>query len=214
MWQWLNKIPVGKIGSLSLAFLALVTIICTFYTPSDEYAKIFFFMSLTLLFIILMIALYSGWIPCKERLSDLIKTDKKKDEQVVDKSKDKTLPKKTVQTKLDIRMRHGKFPHLCPRCTGFWIGIVIFAIIIGLIRLYVDPTYFSSIPKEFGYLFIVIGIALIIPTIIHGYPRRKGTKKGKKSISANLYLFFTGFISASGAFFIFLFFIILFPPTL
>jgi len=89
---------------------------------------------------------------------------------------------------------------LCPRCTGFWIGIIFSTVLVVLFRIYGLP----SLSPFVGWALFIIGFCLWLPTAIHGIIRRYYDKDFTSKVVANMFLYLTGFLTALGGLFIFL----------
>lgn len=86
---------------------------------------------------------------------------------------------------------------LCPRCTGFYIGVIFFTIIIAIFHFYGIPT----ISITTAYILIVIGFFSFLPTALHGISRRYYNKDLSQKIST-IFLYVSGFLTAFGGFLI------------
>jgi len=101
-----------------------------------------------------------------------------------------------VPDKFPIMVKHL----LCPRCTGFWLGIIFSTVLVVLFRMYGLP----SLSPFVGWILFIIGFCLWFPTAIHGIFRRYYDKDFTSKAVANVFLYLTGFLTALGGFFIFL----------
>lgn len=89
----------------------------------------------------------------------------------------------------------GKVPLLCPRCTGFYIGVATFTLLVALF-------HFLGVPKisiTLAHIFLIIGILSFLPTALHGISRRYFNKDLSPKASLNL-LYLSGFLTAAGGF--------------
>jgi len=100
------------------------------------------------------------------------------------------------------RVREKANPLLCNRCIGFYIGVTIFTVIIGIFHFYGAPIFSKSV----GYLLVIAGLLSCLPAIIHGVVRRYLHKDLSPKLSTMM-LYISGFLVAFGAFLIALAFI-------
>lgn len=86
-------------------------------------------------------------------------------------------------------------PFLCPRCTGFYVGVILFNIIILFFHFYGAPM--RSI--ETGCVLFLFGVLCGLPSMLHGAMRRYYKKDFPPKISL-IILYLSGFAVAMGGF--------------
>lgn len=86
-------------------------------------------------------------------------------------------------------------PFLCPRCTGFYIGVILFNAVVLFFHFYGAPT----LSIEAGYILLVIGVLCGLPGMLHGIMRRYYKKDFSPKISL-IMLYLSGFAVAMGGF--------------
>lgn len=84
---------------------------------------------------------------------------------------------------------------LCPRCMGFYTGVVIFTLLIVIFHFYGMPDISTKIAK----VFIIIAIISFMPAAFHGISRRYFGKDISPSASL-IFLYISGFLTAFGGF--------------
>jgi uncharacterized membrane protein len=93
---------------------------------------------------------------------------------------------------------------LCPRCTGFYIGVTTFTVLMALLHFYGAP----GLSNMVAYVLFVIGLLSFMPAALHGISRRYYNKDLSPKVSV-LLLYVSGFLTALGGFFVALAFITL-----
>ena len=89
----------------------------------------------------------------------------------------------------------GKQPLLCPRCKGFYIGVVFFTFVVAFFHFFGVP----ELPPTLAYIFLIAGAFSFIPTALHGIARRYFNKDLPPKSSLIL-LYLSGFLTALGGF--------------
>lgn len=84
---------------------------------------------------------------------------------------------------------------LCPRCTGFYIGVVVFTILMGLLHFFGAP----ELSTTEANVFFTIGLLSFLPVALHGISRRYFNKDLSPKASTAL-LYVSGFLTAFGGF--------------
>jgi hypothetical protein len=88
-----------------------------------------------------------------------------------------------------------EYPFLCPRCTGFYVGVILFNITILFFHFYGAPI----LSIETGCVFFLFGVLFGLPAMWHGIMRRYYKKDFSPKISL-IILYLSGFAVAMGGF--------------
>lgn len=86
---------------------------------------------------------------------------------------------------------------LCPRCTGFYIGVTTFTVLMTFLHFYGAPRLSNTV----AYVLFIIGLFFCIPAAVHGISRRYYNKDLSPKASV-LLLYVSGFLTAFGGFFV------------
>ena len=86
-------------------------------------------------------------------------------------------------------------PLLCPRCTGFYMGVILFNAVVLFFHFYGAPT----LSTKTGYILLVFGVLCSLPAMWQGIRRRYYKKYFSPKISL-IILYLSGFAVAMGGF--------------
>ena len=84
---------------------------------------------------------------------------------------------------------------LCPRCTGFYVGVILFNLIVLFFHLCGAP----ALSTKTGYILLVFGVICGLPAMLHGIMRRYLNKDFSPKNSL-IILYLSGFAVAMGGF--------------